>query len=125
MVQREMEDRPFRLSYYRSQSDLGRFRLARFGVFTYPVSRKIPQLPCFSCSPQLLGPSMQAWVRRAMDLGIIKEASNERICQRFSQLVSWRKREPWETVPIIADAPGRGGEVSWDVADRPGQIQTP
>jgi Zn-dependent peptidase ImmA (M78 family)/transcriptional regulator with XRE-family HTH domain len=44
------------------------------------------------------GLSMQAWVRRAKDLGIIEEASYERICQRFSQL-GWRKHEPWEQVP--------------------------
>jgi len=44
------------------------------------------------------GLSMQAWVRRAKDLGIIEESSYRRICQRFSQL-GWRKREPWEQVP--------------------------
>lgn len=43
------------------------------------------------------GLSMQAWVRRAKDLGIIEETSYQRICQRFSQL-GWRKREPWEQV---------------------------
>ncbi|MHB1356270.1 MAG: helix-turn-helix domain-containing protein [Anaerolineae bacterium] len=44
------------------------------------------------------GLSMQAWVRRAKDLGIIEDASYQRICQRFSQM-GWRKREPWEPVP--------------------------
>ena len=44
------------------------------------------------------GLSMQAWVRRAKDLGIIEETSYQRICQRFSQL-GWRKREPWDQVP--------------------------
>lgn len=50
------------------------------------------------------GLSMQAWVRRAKDLGIIEEASYQRICQRFSQL-GWRKREPWEQ--IIPEEPKR------------------
>jgi len=44
------------------------------------------------------GLSMQAWVRRARDVGIIEEASYQRICQRFSQL-GWRKHEPWKQVP--------------------------
>ena len=44
------------------------------------------------------GLSMQAWVRRAKDLGIIGEASYRRIFQRFSRL-GWRKQEPGKQVP--------------------------
>jgi Zn-dependent peptidase ImmA (M78 family)/DNA-binding XRE family transcriptional regulator len=44
------------------------------------------------------GLSMQAWVRRAKDLGIIEEATYRRICQRFSQL-RWRQQEPGEPIP--------------------------
>jgi len=44
------------------------------------------------------GLSMQAWVRRAKDLGIIEEVSYQRICQRLSQL-GWRKQEPGKQVP--------------------------
>ncbi len=43
------------------------------------------------------GLSMQAWARRARDLGIIGKSSYKRICMRFSQL-GWRKREPGEQV---------------------------
>ena len=50
------------------------------------------------------GLSMQAWVRRAKDLGIIEETSYQRICQRFSQL-GWRKREPW--VQVLPEEPKR------------------
>ncbi|MHB0859251.1 MAG: helix-turn-helix domain-containing protein [Anaerolineae bacterium] len=53
---------------------------------------------------QKYGLSMQAWVGRAKDLGIIEETSYRRICRRFSQL-GWRKREPWDQLP--AEEPKR------------------
>ncbi|MHB1294792.1 MAG: helix-turn-helix domain-containing protein [Anaerolineae bacterium] len=44
------------------------------------------------------GLSMQAWVRRAKDLGIIGETNYQNICRRFSQL-GWRRSEPWNQLP--------------------------
>jgi len=50
------------------------------------------------------GLSMQAWMHRARDLGIIREDTYQTLCRRFSRM-GWRKREPWEQVP--AEEPGR------------------
>lgn len=44
------------------------------------------------------GLSMQAWIYRAKDLGIISESKANALFRRFS-LEGWRKKEPGDTIP--------------------------
>jgi Zn-dependent peptidase ImmA (M78 family)/DNA-binding XRE family transcriptional regulator len=47
---------------------------------------------------QKYGLSMQAWIYRAKDLGIISEAEYDRMFRRFNRK-GWRRKEPGEEVP--------------------------
>lgn len=47
---------------------------------------------------QKYGLSMQAWTRRARDLGVISESTYRSMCKQFSML-KWRKEEPGDQVP--------------------------
>lgn len=47
---------------------------------------------------QEYGISMQAWVRRAYDLGIISQYTYRRTCQEFSRM-RWRREEPGDQLP--------------------------
>ena len=54
------------------------------------------------------GLSMQAWARRARDLGIIGAGAYEAICRRFSRM-GWRRQEPGD--PVDTERPQRMAQL--------------